>query len=208
MPQGGFFFDSIIRQGPIDEDKFNPDDNLEEFTPISQQDLDHLEQHTQAAEATGLGVIASVGGTALGDIALVPGPFLKHPKGIRDVVEWYVSTGSRQSYIHKVFERQCEVAIGNLEQVHAILGDRIQAIFLCGTDFGTQTSSFCSVKTFQNLYLPYYKQLTNWIHSHTSWKVFKHSCGAVYKFVPEFIEAGIDILNPVQYRLRKWIPFN
>ena len=139
-----------------------------------------------------------MGGTALGDIALVPGPFLKHPKGIRDVVEWYVSTGSRQRYIHEIFERQCEVAIGNLDRVHAIVGDRIQAIFLCGTDFGTQTSSFCSVKTFQNLYLPYYKQLTNWIHSHTSWKVFKHSCGAVYKFVPEFIEAGIDILNPVQ----------
>jgi hypothetical protein len=198
MPRGGYFFDSIVRQGPIDEDKLNPEDNLEEFKPISRDDLDHLASATETAAETGLGVIASIGGTALGDIALVPAPFLKHPKGIRDVTEWYVSTSSRQDYIHKVFERQCEIAIENLVRVQKALEDRIQVVFLCGTDFGTQTSAFCSVKTFQNLYFPYYKQLCSWIHSHTSWKIFKHSCGAVSKFLPYFIEAGIDILNPVQ----------
>ncbi len=198
MPRGGYFFDSIVRQGPIDEDKLNPEDNLEEFKPISRDDIDHLVSATKTAAETGLGVIASIGGTALGDIALVPAPFLKHPKGIRDVTEWYVSTSSRQDYIHKVFERQCEIAIENLARVQKALEDRIQVVFLCGTDFGTQTSAFCSVRTFQNLYFPYYKQLCSWIHSHTSWKIFKHSCGAVSKFLPYFIEAGIDILNPVQ----------
>ena len=69
---------------------------------------------------------------------------------------------------------------------------------ICGTDFGTQTSSFCSVATFRELYLPYYKQVNAWIHKHTTWKTFKHSCGAVAQFVPGFIEAGFDILNPVQ----------
>jgi uroporphyrinogen-III decarboxylase len=54
------------------------------------------------------------------------------------------------------------------------------------------------VKTFNSLYFPYYKRVCDWIHSHTSWKVMKHSCGAVSKFLPSFIEAGIDILNPVQ----------
>lgn len=198
MPSGGYFFDSIVRQEPFDEDRLNPEDNLEEYKPISPEDLDHLVRATQAAVETGLGVIASIGGTALGDIALVPAPFLKHPKGIRDVTEWYVSTSSRQDYIHKIFERQCEIAIENLARVQKAIEDRIQAVFLCGTDFGTQTSAFCSVRTFQNLYFPYYKQLCSWIHSHTPWKVFKHSCGAVSKFLPYFIEAGIDILNPVQ----------
>ena len=49
-----------------------------------------------------------------------------------------------------------------------------------------------------DLYFPYYKGVNDWIHSHTSWKTFKHSCGAVSKFLPSFIEAGFDILNPVQ----------
>ncbi len=159
MPQGGYFFDSIIRQEPIDpaqdDANLNPEDNLEEFKPISRQDLDHLARSAHDASATGAGVIAGFGGTAFGDIALVPGPFLKHPKGIRDVTEWYVSTRSRQAYIHKIFERQCAIAIQNLEKIHAVVGDRVHAVFVCGTDFGTQTSAFCSVKTLQDLYFPY-----------------------------------------------------
>lgn len=198
MPSGGYFFDCIVRQEPIDEEKLNPEDNMEEFGPISQAELDHIVQMVQAAAATGRGVVASFGRTAFGDIAMVPGPFLKHPKGIRDVAEWYVSTRSRQQYIHKVFERECEIAIKNLERIHAAIGESVQALFICGTDFGTQTSAFCSVKTFHDLYFPYYKQLNDWIHAHTQWKTFKHSCGAVSKFMQSFIEAGIDILNPVQ----------
>jgi hypothetical protein len=198
MPSGGHFFDSIIRQEPLNEERLNPEDNTEEFKPVAQEDLDYLARATQEAAATGRAVAATFGGTAFGDIAMVPAPFLKHPKGIRDIAEWYVSTSSRQDYIHKVFERQCEVAIQNLERIYAVVGDTVNVIFLCGTDFGTQTSAFCSVKTFNNLYFPYYKQVCDWIHSHTPWKVFKHSCGAVSKFLPGFIEAGIDILNPVQ----------
>jgi hypothetical protein len=198
MPQGGYFFDSIIRQEPIDEEKLNPEDNLEEFQPITQQELDHLARAAREAAATGSGVIGNFGGTSFGDIALVPGPSLKHPKGIRDVTEWYVSTLSRQDYIHKVFERQCEIAIRNLEQIYAVVGDNVQTITISGTDFGTQTSAFCSVKTLRELYFPYYKQVNDWIHAHTPWKTFMHSCGAVSKFIPTFIEAGFDILNPVQ----------
>jgi hypothetical protein len=198
MPKDGYFFDCIVRQEPFDEEKLNPEDNMEEFVLISEEDLGHIVRSVKAASATGRGVIASFGGTALGDIALVPGPFLKHPSGIRDIAEWYVSTSSRQGYIHKIFEHQCEIAIKNLERIYAAIGDSIQAVFICGTDFGTQTSAFCSVNTFRNLYFPYYKQINDWIHSHTQWKTFKHSCGAVSKFLPSFIEAGIDILNPVQ----------
>jgi hypothetical protein len=66
MPSGGFFFDCIIRQDPIHEEKLNPEDNLEEFGPISQADLDHIVRTTRAASASGRGVIASFGGTALG----------------------------------------------------------------------------------------------------------------------------------------------
>ena len=197
MPKGGYFFDCIIRQEPLDEEHLNPEENLEEFGVISQADLEHLARATKEA-ATGRGVIASFGGTAFGDIALVPGPFLKHPKGIRDVTEWYVSTSSRQDYVHKVFERQCAIAIGNLERIYAAVGDTVQAVFVCGTDFGTQTSAFCSVKTLRDLYFPYYKQVNDWVHTHTPWKTFKHSCGAVSKFIPSFLEAGFDILNPVQ----------
>jgi hypothetical protein len=198
MPKGGFFFDSIIRQDLIDEARLDPADNLEEFGPISEADLDYFDAETRRAAATGRGVIANFGGTALGDIALVPAPFLKHPRGIRDVEEWYVSTLTRQPYVRAIFERQAEIALANLARVRERVGDRVQAVFICGTDFGTQTSTFCSVETFRSLYLPYYKKMNDWIHGRTTWKTFKHSCGAVVSLLRSFIEAGFDIWNPVQ----------
>jgi uroporphyrinogen-III decarboxylase len=104
----------------------------------------------------------------------------------------------RQDYVHAVFSRQADIAIGNLKKIFDAVGNRIDAIFICGTDFGTQTSSFCSPETFDALYAPYYKQVNDWIHQHTEWKTFKHSCGAVSNFVEHFIDSGFDIINPVQ----------
>ena len=198
LPKGGFFFDTIIRQPAITESALDPADNLEEFGPISDRDLDYFEAEAKRAEATGRGVMASFGGTALGDIALVPAPFLRYPKGIRDVEEWYVTTLTRRDYVHRIFERQTEIALANLERIAARVAGRVQAAFICGTDFGTQSSQFCSVTAFRALYFPYYRKINDWIHARTPWKTFKHSCGAVEPLIPSFIDAGFDILNPVQ----------
>ena len=198
MPASGYFFDAIVRQPPLDEDRLDPEDNMEEFQPIAEEALAHLRREVSRARASGRAVVASFGGTAFGDIALVPGLNLKQPRGIRDIAEWYISTAARRPYVHAVFERQCEVGLANLARIHAAVGDGVDAVFVCGTDFGTQTSSFCSVATLRELWLPYYRRVNDWIHAHTRWRSFKHSCGAVEKFVPSFIEAGFDILNPVQ----------
>jgi hypothetical protein len=198
LPMGSAFFDTIIRQPELDEEKLDLADNLEEFGPISEADLDHLERSVREAAATACGVAATFGGTSFGDIALVPGPFMKYPKGIRDVAEWYMSTRTRRSYIHRIFERQCEIGIENLARIHARIGDAVDCVFLCGTDFGTQSSAFCSVATFRDLWFPYYKQVNGWVHANTAWKCFKHSCGSVERFFESLIEAGFDIINPVQ----------
>ncbi len=198
MPKDGYFFDSIIRQEPIDEENLNPEDNLEEFGPVPEEELDHIRASVRAAAASGRAVVATFSGTAFGDIALVPAPFLKHPKGIRDVAEWYMSTKSRRSYVHRVFSKQCEYVLLNLQQIYQAVGNDVDVVFTCGTDFGTQTSAFCSVETFRELYFPYYKEVNDWIHRHTTWRTFKHSCGSVLRFIPSLIECGFDILNPVQ----------
>lgn len=206
MPKGFHFFDAIVRQEPLDDETLRLEDNLEEFEPLEEGDLDDIAADAAAARATGRAVIAAIGGTALGDIALVPAPFLKRPKGIRDVTEWYMSLNSRRDFVHRLYARQTEIALGNLERVHRRIGDAVDVVFLCGTDFGTQTSSFCSVATFRELWLPYYRQLCGWIHAHTTWKVFKHSCGSVERFFESFIEAGFDIANPVQCSARGMEP--
>ena len=198
MPKDGYFFDSIIRQPPIDDDNLKVEDNLEEFGYVSDTDLKWFTDSAKAASSKGRAVIANFGGTGIGDIALVPGPFMKYPKGIRDVTEWYISTRARRDYVHKIFERQTEIALANLEKLHAAVDGMADAAFICGTDFGTQSSAFCSVEGFQELYAPYYKKMNDWVHRHTNWKTFKHSCGSVERFMQSFIDAGFDIINPVQ----------
>ena len=198
MPRDGYFFDTIVRQEPIDDDHLNPEDNLEEFQPLTAEEVAEIAADLQIVGRSGRAVMATLGGTAFGDIALVPAPFLKKPKGIRDISEWYLSTRARRDYIHTVFSRQCEIALQNLEKLHEVTSARIDTVFVCGTDFGTQTSAFCSESTFRDLYYPYYKQVNDWIHARTAWKTFKHSCGSVRRFLPAMIEAGFDILNPVQ----------
>ena len=198
MPKGGFYFDTIIRQGQIDDDDLHPEDNLEEFKPVSEEDISYFRTGLEKAAASGRAVLASFGGTGLGDIALVPGPFMKHPKGIRDIEEWYVSTAIRKDYLHAVFTRQTEIAVDNLKRLHTAVGSLVDIAFVCGTDFGTQSGTFCSEETFRELYLPYYQQINGWIHANTAWKTFKHSCGAVESFMQGFIDVGFDIINPVQ----------
>ena len=142
MPGGSAFFDIIVRQPEIDEDNLDPADNLEEFGPLSEEDLEHIERTAHMAGASGYGIVASFGGTSFGDVGQVPAAGLKNPKGIRDVAEWYISTRTRRAYIHRVFERQCEIALANLARVHARIGDATDCMYVCGTDFGTQTSAF------------------------------------------------------------------
>jgi hypothetical protein len=198
MPSGSTFFDAIVRQPPIDEERLDPEENCEEFSLVGEEDLAYIRRSVGEARATGRAVVASFGGTGFGDIALVPAPWLKHPKGIRDVAEWYMATSARPEYIHRIFERQCEVGIENLRRIHAEIGDSIDAVFICGTDFGTQTSAFCSVRTFREMWLPYYRRVNDWVHANTGWRCFKHSCGSVERFYESFLEGGFDIVNPVQ----------
>jgi hypothetical protein len=199
MPQGGWYFDSIIRQPPLDDAGLDVEDNLEEFGPISDAELEHFGKEAERLYTeTDKAILANFGGTGFGDIALVPAPWLKHPKGVRDVEEWYVSTITRRDYVYRIFERQCQIALANLERIYRAVGDRVTAVFITGTDFGMQTGPFISPRTYRELYQPFHKRVNDWVHAHTFWKSFIHSCGSVMALIPDFIEAGFDILNPVQ----------
>jgi hypothetical protein len=199
MPKGGYYFDSTRRQEPIDDEKLKPEDNLEEFGPIADVDLQHFASTADSLRrASDRAILANFGGTAFGDIALVPGPWMKHPKGIRDVAEWYMSTVSRFDFVYEVFTRQCEIGLANLAKLYDAVGDRVSVIMVTGTDFGTQNGPFISPNNYRKLFQPFHRKVNDWIHAHTPWKTFIHSCGSVVLLLPDLIEAGFDILNPVQ----------
>lgn len=199
MPKGGFYFDAIVRQEPIDDSKLTVEDNLQEFGPVSDADLEHFASEADRLSRTSdRAILANFGGTAFGDIALVPAPWLKHPRGIREIAEWYMSTLSRFDFVYKVFERQCDIALANLAKIYDAVGDRVSVVFITGTDFGTQSGPFINPANYRKLYQPFHRRVNDWVHEHTPWKTFIHSCGSVIALLQDFIDAGFDILNPVQ----------
>ncbi len=207
MPKTGYYFDLITRQqGELDSIELNPEDNLEEFGELGEEDLADFKRQVDHALTTDRGIVANFGITPFIDVGLVQGPTLKYPKGIRSLTDWLIATITHQDYLHEVFTLQSDMALTNLKKVHDTVGDNIDVIYLCGYDFGTQTSTFCSADTFDSLFVPYYRKVTGWIHENTTWKIFKHTDGAIEPFMTRIIEAGIDILNPVQWTARNMDP--
>ncbi|MDD5371398.1 MAG: uroporphyrinogen decarboxylase family protein [Anaerolineaceae bacterium] len=199
MPAGGFYFDSLPHPALPEDYPLDVEENLQEFGPVSNEDLNYFAtQAERLYTQTDKAILVNFGNTAFGDIALVPAPWMKNPRGIRNIEEWYISTVSRKEYVYRIFERQCAIALENLPRLYQAVGERITAVFMSGTDFGMQTGSFISPKAYRDLYKPFQKQLNDWVHQHTSWKCFIHSCGSIVNLMPDMIEAGFDIFNPVQ----------
>jgi hypothetical protein len=199
MPKGGIYFDTIIRQPGVDESTLKVADNLEEFGPISEQDLTYLREEAERLYATtDKAILLSPGGTSFGSFAATPGPALKYPKGIRSVEEWQMSTITRPDHLIKIFERQCEIGLANFQKIFEAVGNRVTAVITSYTDFGAQNGPFISPKTYRELYKPFNKAVNDWVHKNTNWKTFTHCCGSVRALLPDFVEAGFDILNPVQ----------
>jgi hypothetical protein len=208
MPKDGFYFDPIVRQEPLDEARLDPADNCEEFSLLSDEEVaDFAARAERLASETEYGVFLMPPGVwSYGDGLQVPGPGLKHPRGIRDPEEWYISLLTRPDYVHAVFERQTELALQNLRRLAAAVGDHGQVARVSGTDFGGQQAPLISLRTYRELFSPYYRRINAAIHELTGWKTFLHSCGSIYDLIPDMIEDGFDILNPVQTSAAKMDP--
>ena len=207
MPKGGFYFDAVNRQKPLDEAKLDPADNCEEFVELSDADIQYFaDTAKQLYESTDDGIYLTFPGLAFGDIALVPATWLKDPRGIRDVEEWYMSIAMRPDYVYRVFEKQFQIALKNIERMASAVGEYVDVVFVSGTDFGTQRGLFMSVDSYRNLFKPFHKAVNDKIHKLTNWKTFIHTCGSVYDLIGDLIEAGFDILNPVQCSAAKMEP--
>ena len=198
MPKSGYFFDCTNRQ--VDElpDPLVVEDNLQEYGPVTEETLNFLADNAKKMNAQDRPVIGNFGGTGLGDVGGIGGPGLKEPRGVRDVAEWYMTLKAEPEFVEELFDRQTDLALQNLEKIHKVVGESVDFVLLCGTDFGHQVGQFCSKETFDKMYKPYYRKVTDWIHSHTTWKCAKHTCGSMVPLIPNLIDAGFDVINPVQ----------
>lgn len=201
MPKNGFFFDNITRGNiEFDEDTTGGrEDFAEDYKVLSDSQLRYMEETcSRLYQDTDLGIVANLGLAAIGDFAIIPGPSVKHPRGIRSLPDFMMAEKICPDYVHEIFEYHTEVALKNAELIYQACGDKFQVIYVSGTDFGTQNGPFMSLDTYREFYKPCYQKINGWIHEHTKWKTFFHTCGSIMPFLQDFYESGIDILNPVQ----------
>ena len=199
MPYKGYFFDSTVRKPDVDDENLDPGDNLEGMGIISDEEIQVLKEKAENIyNNTDYAIIGMHVVSSLGDIAWIPGPNVKIPKGIRDVAEWYISLLKRKDYIKKVFDAQTEISLETYRKMNNSFGNLQDVQFISGTDFGYQQGAFIPVDIYRELFKPYHKKINDWIHENTTWKCFIHTCGSNYELLPDIIDAGFDILNPVQ----------
>jgi hypothetical protein len=200
MPRDGHFFDAIVRQDPAAEARLDPREFAEQqISRYTDEQLEFLQrQADDLYRNTDRSLVGCWWQGGIGDIAHVPGMNVAHPRGIRDPQRWYEMLVENPEYIRQIFEIQIEVAFENLKLYRQAVGDKIDTIVVSGTDFGTQRGPFCSPAMYRDLWKPFHKKLNDWVHAHTPWKTFYHTCGSITAFLDDFIDAGVDIINPVQ----------
>lgn len=107
--------------------------------------------------------------------------------------------------VERLLEALMEVHIRTLGKVCAAVGDIVD-VCRFGDDLGTDTGPFMAPATYRALFKRHHARLCDFVHRHSSMHTFLHSCGSIHALLPDLIEAGFEIINPVQTACRDMEP--
>ncbi|HID08073.1 MAG TPA: methyltransferase, partial [Armatimonadetes bacterium] len=101
--------------------------------------------------------------------------------------------------------RRAEALLDKLVELHLdglgkfldAVGDYVQIIQF-GDDLGTQLGPQISPQMYREIFKPRHTAIFQAVKRHCNAAIFLHSCGGIYELIPDLIEAGVEILNPVQ----------
>jgi uroporphyrinogen decarboxylase len=116
---------------------------------------------------------------------------------LRGFEDGYMDLAGDPALARRVMERILEVKIAYWSHVLPLVDGRVDVVGEAD-DLGGQERTLFSPATYRDLVKPLHRELFDFLHAHTDAKVFFHTCGAVRELIPDLIEIGVDILNPVQ----------
>ena len=187
MPvDGGFYYDMyhhpLADAGSLEELEAHPfPDPLDDgrFAPL----------RAQAEAAAARGKAVALAGPCAG-IAEVY-------SWLRGYEEYYVDLARHKDWVGAMLDRLVAFKSAYWQRALAEVGDLVDMV-VEADDLGAQHAPLMSPRTYRQVIQPRHKQLFSFIKAQAPVKVFYHTCGAVRRLIPDLIEAGIDILNPVQ----------
>lgn len=107
--------------------------------------------------------------------------------------------------VERLLDALMERHLAGLRKVCEAVGD-VADILRFGDDLGTNDGPFMAPEIYRRLFKSRHSMLCDYVHSHSKMKTFLHSCGSLRDLMPDLIEAGYDILNPVQTTARGMDP--
>lgn len=116
---------------------------------------------------------------------------------LRRMDNFLMDTYADEENVAALVDQLMERHLATLEKVCESVGDIVD-ILRFGDDLGMDTGMFMAREKYQKLFKPYHTQLNEYVHKHSKMKTFLHSCGSLYPIIPDLIDAGYDVLNPVQ----------
>lgn len=194
MPDGSYYF----TQGggrPLDKAKSIKDVRKYKFYIYTDQELERLHRRAQwLYKYTDYAIMGGFGGN-----------ILESGQGLRGWEQFMVDLAHDPVFAAELMDRLVETHLINLRDYLAAVGDYIQIIQM-GDDLGTQISPQISPQMYAELIKPRHKKIYQYVKEHSQVKVFLHSCGSIYDLIPDLIDAGVDVLNPVQTSAAKMEP--
>ncbi|NIT57766.1 MAG: hypothetical protein GWN00_16510 [Aliifodinibius sp.] len=100
-------------------------------------------------------------------------------------------------FVHAVFRKLTDIISKQLVYFLEQVGSYVEVIKMAD-DLGGQENALMSPSTYRSELKPYHKEIYSLIKKYTAAKIFHHSCGSVAKLLPDLIDAGVEVLNPVQ----------
>jgi len=143
-------------------------------------------------------------GAARGKAVVLAGPCA----GITEVYSWmrgfeafYIDLALNKSWVATMLDKLADYKIAFWERALAEIGDLVDVV-IEADDLAGQNNLLMSPATYREVIQPRHKRLFNFIKAQADVKLFYHSCGAIRPLIPDLLDAGIEILNPVQISAR------
>jgi uroporphyrinogen decarboxylase len=189
MPRvGGHYYD--IFQSPLAQEAITVDD-VDRLALPDGQDPAFIDGMRAECER-----IRNVEHRLLAIGSFGPGPFAL-AGWLRGLEAFFLDMAAEPDLAGRLMDRVLEMKLAYLERAFAAFGDLVDVVCVLD-DLGGQQTLLISPNMYRRLVLPRHRELFSFIHSRSSARVFLHTDGAVRDVIPDFIEIGVDILNPVQ----------
>jgi len=124
---------------------------------------------------------------------------------LRGFEDWFVDLGQNHELFLALMQAILDVQVELNHRALAEVGDLIDVVAF-GDDIGQQDRPVCSLANYRKLIRPSQERIVETIRAHTKAKILYHTCGAVYRYIDDFIAIGIDALNPVQVSAKDMQP--